>query len=166
MSAHSLAAVPGLHRLPIAALMRALPTRGANAVNVAAALDELRAINLMLAKIHQTLRQQIPATLRGSERLPLIIGEVEKRFKLCRGALRGPSRLSHISWPRQLAIYCAREFTDLTTVEIAACFKRDHSSICIAARTARNRAETAPNTAGAELEALREYFNKLFNDQT
>ncbi|MDX6671798.1 MAG: chromosomal replication initiator protein [Solirubrobacteraceae bacterium] len=59
--------------------------------------------------------------------------------------LVSPNRAARISWPRQLAMYLAREMTDATLPAIGRAFGgRDHATVLYAVRRARERISTDP----------------------
>jgi chromosomal replication initiator protein len=59
--------------------------------------------------------------------------------------LVSPNRAARISWPRQLAMYLARELTDATLPAIGRAFGgRDHATVLYAVRRARERISTDP----------------------
>ena len=56
-------------------------------------------------------------------------GKVEQRFRVSRKMLAGPSRLKNIAWPRQVAMYLARE-AGMSLADIGERLgRRDHSTV-------------------------------------
>jgi chromosomal replication initiator protein len=69
-------------------------------------------------------------------------------FSLTRAELLSPSRARHIAWPRQLAMYFAREHTGATLPAIGAAFGgRNHTTVLHACRRAAERAASDPAAA-------------------
>jgi chromosomal replication initiator protein len=71
---------------------------------------------------------------------------VSRRFRLDVAELSSPSRVARVSWPRQVAMYLARELTDATLPAIGRAFGgRDHATVLYAIRRARDRISSDPD---------------------
>lgn len=82
-------------------------------------------INMNLAK--ETVRKLIPARrLATVEDIQKIVC---KYFRIDVEALRSKSRKKTISYPRCIAIYLCRRYTDKSLEFLGRCFKRNHSTI-------------------------------------
>jgi chromosomal replication initiator protein len=83
-----------------------------------------------------------------------------KHFNLSHDALLSSSRAQHLAWPRQLAMYLAREITGESLPAIGRHFGgRDHTTVLYACRRARDRLNhdnDARNTLAALRAALAE----------
>ena len=69
-------------------------------------------------------------------------------------------RHAKLAWARMVAMFLARELTDLSFEEIGNDFKRDHGSVCNACKVVKSRCETEPRTAGADVVALRSLLER------
>jgi chromosomal replication initiator protein len=80
---------------------------------------------------------------------------IAAHFQLTLDELRGGSRAARVSWPRQLAMFLARELTDATLPAIGREFGgRDHSTVVWACRKTDARL-SADQDAATTAEALR-----------
>jgi chromosomal replication initiator protein len=85
--------------------------------------------------------------------------EVAARLDLTRADLLSPSRASHVTQARQLAMHLTRELTDLSLPAIAATFhRRDHTTVIHALRQVSRRLQSD--------QALAELTATLANDLT
>ncbi|MDX6729830.1 MAG: chromosomal replication initiator protein [Baekduia sp.] len=81
------------------------------------------------------------------ERIQEITAEA---FGLTREELLSPSRAARVTWPRQVAMYLAREHTHATLPAIGASFGgRDHSTVVHACKRAADRIGTDPEAYDA-----------------
>ena len=92
-------------------------------------------------------RQQERAIAAGGEATLEHIQElVAEAFGLTREELLSPSRAARVAWPRQVAMYLAREHTHATLPAIGRSFGgRDHSTVLHAIRRATDRMSTDPD---------------------
>jgi chromosomal replication initiator protein len=78
-----------------------------------------------------------------------------RHFKVSSEELLSASRAREVVWPRQVAMYLARELTSESLPSIGRSFGgRDHSTVLYACRRARDRVERDPQARQAE-QALR-----------
>jgi chromosomal replication initiator protein len=93
------------------------------------------------------------AAARGASSTPTVerIQElVAETFGLTREELLSPSRAARVAWPRQVAMYLAREHTHETLPAIGARFGgRDHSTVLHACKRATDRIRTDPDAYDA-----------------
>jgi chromosomal replication initiator protein len=86
----------------------------------------------------------------GPPTVPLIQDVVAEVFGLTRDELLSPARTARIAWPRQVAMYLAREHTRETLPAIGAHFGgRDHSTVVHACKRAASRIGTDPEAYDA-----------------
>jgi chromosomal replication initiator protein len=79
---------------------------------------------------------------------------VASRYQLSVSELLGPSRASRVAWPRQVAIYLARQATDTSLQRIGQAFgDRNHATVLHACRKVAQRIQT-DSQASAELQEL------------
>jgi chromosomal replication initiator protein len=92
-------------------------------------------------------RQQERAVAAGGEATVEHIQDlVAEAFGLTREELLSPSRAARVAWPRQVAMYLAREHTHATLPAIGKSFGgRDHSTVLHAIRRATDRMSTDPD---------------------
>ena len=69
--------------------------------------------------------------------------------------MTSPDRHQSVAWPRQVAMYLARETTHHTLPRIGQFFKRDHTTVIHAIRTVERKTAADP-LRRADVEALRE----------
>ncbi len=70
--------------------------------------------------------------------LDRLTAKIEQKFSVSRKMLLGPSRLKNVAWPRQLAMYLARE-AGLSLADIGAYFgNRDHTTVRHGVEKVRN----------------------------
>jgi chromosomal replication initiator protein len=81
---------------------------------------------------------------------------VAQRYGLSVSELRGPGRAARVAWPRQLAIYLARQATDTPLQAIGRAFgDRNHATVLHACKRVAQRVET-DSQASAELAELKQ----------
>jgi chromosomal replication initiator protein len=87
--------------------------------------------------------RRVGAGARGAPSLEAIQDAVCERFHITRDELLSPSRAARLVWPRQVAMYLARENTDLTFPDIARRFGgRNHTTVMHAVKRAADRLTT------------------------
>ncbi len=101
------------------------------------------------------------------DRTPLTIARVQEltceAFALSRDELLSSGRSGRVAWPRQVAMYLAREHTGATLPAIGREFgERDHTTVMYACRKAGERIASDP-AAKAAIKALE---HRLAEDQT
>ena len=91
----------------------------------------------------------------GPPTVDLIQEVVADVFGLTREELVSPSRTARVAWPRQVAMYLAREHTHETLPAIGRCFGgRNHTTVLHAHRRITTDLAHDPNTVEA-VDALR-----------
>jgi chromosomal replication initiator protein len=106
----------------------------------------------LTATVLDTMYPQL-STRPGIGRIQSLVAE---RFQLSVSELRGPSRAARIAWPRQLAIYLAREATDTSLQAIGAAFgDRNHATVLHACKRVAQRIQ-ADSDASAQLAELKQ----------
>lgn len=94
----------------------------------------------VLDRLYPRTRELRRATVRD------IQDAVVQAFGVGLDDLVSPSRAARISWPRQLAMYLARELTDATLPAIGRAFGgRDHATVLYGVRRARARISSDPD---------------------
>lgn len=92
-----------------------------------------------------------PSTRLGISQIQALVAA---RYKLTPSDLSGPSRAARVAWPRQLAIYLARETTDTSLQAIGKAFGgRNHATVLHACKRVAERVQ-AGSEASAELHEL------------
>jgi chromosomal replication initiator protein len=93
----------------------------------------------VLDRLYPETRERRRATVRD------IQDAVGREFGLELRDLVSPNRTARVSWPRQLAMYLARELTDATLPAIGRDFGgRDHATVLYAVRRTRERISSDP----------------------
>ena len=93
---------------------------------------------------------------------PVTVAEIQERtaaaFDLTVDALLSQSRVSAVAWPRQVAMYLARELTDQTLPSIGRAFgNRNHTTVLHACRRTAERIAVDPDA----FEAIRRLTESL-----
>jgi chromosomal replication initiator protein len=109
--------------------------------------------------IDRTLADQVLTQLYGRQQARAAGGPptveriqdlVAEAFGLTREELLSPSRAARVAWPRQVAMYLARQHTHETLPAIGAHFGgRDHSTVLHACKRATDRIRTDPEAYDA-----------------
>jgi chromosomal replication initiator protein len=94
---------------------------------------------------------------RGLEIVDRIQDLTAERFGLTRQDLLGPARAPRIAWPRQVAMYLAREHTQETLPAIGARFGRNHTTVLHACRRTAQRLADDPEA----LQTVRDLTERL-----
>ncbi len=102
----------------------------------------------------QVLDEMYPAKASSRLSIEQIQNSVATRCGISLDELVSGSRAAHIAWPRQLAMYLARELTQASLNEIGAAFGgRNHATILHACKRVNERSTTEPDVA-ADVEDL------------
>jgi chromosomal replication initiator protein len=99
-----------------------------------------------------------PGGLEAVDRIQDLTAEA---FGLTRDDLLGPGRAAHLTWPRQVAMYLAREHTQETLPAIGARFHRNHTTVLHACRRTAERLVGDPEA----LETVRHLTDRLHSDR-
>ncbi len=115
----------------------------------------------LTTKVLDTMYPQL-STRVGIGRIQALVAA---RYELSLAELRGPSRATRVAWPRQLAIYLARQITDSPLQAIGEAFgDRNHATIVHACKRVVERVET-DFEASAELEELKQAIATTKDDR-
>ena len=111
----------------------------------------------------EKLVEEVVKFLTGSapELSSLAITElVSDQFKLSLNELRSRSRKRAIAFPRQVAMYLCRKYTEETLAEIGKVFNRDHSTVMHAVKvvSSMNRRDTS---VASQLKLLSDKLQQL-----
>jgi len=102
-----------------------------------------REITLEIAK--QQLKDFFASPKQNNVTIDIIQRVVADYFNLSSGELKGKKRTKVIAFPRQLAMYVARELTEYSTTEVGLEFGgRDHTTVMHACQRIENRMRTDP----------------------
>jgi chromosomal replication initiator protein len=103
-------------------------------------------------------QRRIGARTVAAPSLEAIQDAVCETFHITRDELLSSSRAARLVWPRQVAMYLARENTDLTFPDIARRFGgRNHTTVMHAVKRAADRLTTDPEA----FETVRELTERL-----
>jgi chromosomal replication initiator protein len=105
-----------------------------------------------------TGRASAPGGLEAVDRIQDLTAEA---FGLTRDDLLGPGRAARLTWPRQVAMYLAREHTQETLPAIGARFHRNHTTVLHACRRTVERLAGDPEA----LETVRHLTDRLHGDR-
>ncbi len=102
-----------------------------------------------------------PTGLPNTPTMREIVAHVCRYFRIDADSLAAKSRKRSVLYPRQLAIYLIRKYTDEPLQRIGALFGRDHSSVLHAARTFERKLSSSPKVR-RETEFIEEQLRRTF----
>jgi len=97
----------------------------------------------VLTQLYGRERTRTPRTISIQE-IQTIVAE---NFSITTEELGSASRAARVAWPRQLAMYLAREHTAQSLPAIGRAFGRDHTTVMHACRRTAERIRTDPSAA-------------------
>lgn len=128
------------------------------------AYSELVNKNITLDVATQQLRDVFSSPKQSNISIEMIQRVVGDYFNLSRNELKGKKRTKAIVFPRQLAMYIAREITEFSTTELGDEFGgRDHTTVMHACQKMENRMKTDPTLEPIVqnlIRTLKEYSTK------
>ena len=87
-------------------------------------------MNITLEVAQQQLKDVFSQTRHGNVTIDHIIRTVSDHYKVSANDLKGKKRTRNIVFPRQIAMYIAREITEYSTTELGLEFGgRDHTTV-------------------------------------
>ncbi|MCK4839294.1 MAG: chromosomal replication initiator protein DnaA [Desulfobulbaceae bacterium] len=86
---------------------------------------------------------------------------IAKQFKTSTEELKSKSRKREVAFPRQVAMYLARKFTDQALADIGRAFNRDHSTVVHSVRVITNSINRNASVKG-QVELLTNKIRKQF----
>jgi chromosomal replication initiator protein len=93
----------------------------------------------------QQLKDVFASPKQTNMSIDIIIREVANYFSLSYNDLKGIKRSHNIVFPRQLAMYIAREITQYSTTEVGQSFGgRDHTTVMYSCKTIEERIQADP----------------------
>jgi len=109
------------------------------------AYAELVNKNITVEITQQQLKDLFASPRQNNVTIDLIQRKVAEYFNLSTNDLKGKRRTQVISFPRQLAMYIAREITEYSTTELGLEFGgRDHTTVMHACQRIENRMRSDP----------------------
>ncbi len=122
-----------------------------NVRDLEAALTKLIAFSKLVNKeitleiAQQQLKDIFSSPKQNNVTVDIIQKSVAEYFGLSHNDLRGKKRTKAIAFPRQVAMYIAREITEYSTTEIGSEFGgRDHTTVMHACQRVENKMKTDP----------------------
>jgi chromosomal replication initiator protein len=102
----------------------------------------------------QQLKDVFASPRQANMSIDIIQRVVAEYFSLSPNDLKSKKRTQNIVYPRQLAMYIAREITEYSTTEIGQAFGgRDHTTVMHACQKIEERIKTDP-TASSMIQTL------------
>jgi chromosomal replication initiator protein len=101
----------------------------------------------------------IPLPSRTCGMVALIQATVADSYGIARDRMKSAARDRPVAWPRQIAMYLARELTGFSLPSIGRMFNRDHTTVMYAIRQVEARIAYDPEQR-ADVRALREALEK------
>lgn len=124
------------------------------------AYAELTKKPVTLETAQQQLRDSFGAPKQNNVTIEVIQKVVAEYFSLSFSDIKGKKRTKAISFPRQLAMYIAREITEYSTTELGIEFGgRDHTTVMHGCQKIEERLKAEPS-----LETTIQKLNKLIKD--
>ncbi|HAE23247.1 MAG TPA: chromosomal replication initiator protein DnaA [Spirochaetaceae bacterium] len=109
------------------------------------AYGDLVGINITMEIAQQQLRDVFSQSKHGNVTIDHIIRTVADHFKLSSNDLKGKKRTKNIVFPRQVAMYIARDITEYSTTELGLEFGgRDHTTVMHSCQKIDERLKTDP----------------------
>ena len=126
-----------------------------SALNTLIAYTELMGKPITLEIAQQRLRDTFNAPRQANLSIENIIRVVAEYFSLTPNDLKGKKRSQNIVFPRQLAMYIAREMTDYSTTELGQDFGgRDHTTVMHSIDKIKGKLITDP-TLDSTIESIK-----------
>ncbi len=120
--------------------------------------------NVTIEIAHQQLKDVFSNPKQNNITLEMIQRVVAEYFALSHNDLRGKKRTKGIAFPRQIAMYIAREITEYSTTEVGLEFGgRDHTTVMHACQRVDSRMKTDPTlepTIQHLIRLVKEYGSK------
>jgi chromosomal replication initiator protein len=119
---------------------------------------------LMQAAPDFTMLKETLANIIGNSRQlsPVAIRDfIAKQFKVDVTELQSKSRKQTLAFPRQIAMYLSRKYTDTPLVDIGKAFNRDHSTVVHAIRVITDK-QTRNTSIRKQVEFLADKLEKKF----
>jgi chromosomal replication initiator protein len=104
---------------------------------------EQTSITLQFAKIH--LRGIITESIEIRLDVKTILQSISNTFNVSVSDLQSENRSKRMSHPRQIAMYFLREYTNLSTTDIAKELKKNHSTVVYGVQRIQKELETDTN---------------------
>jgi chromosomal replication initiator protein len=82
------------------------------------------------------------------------------QFKVTVQELRSKSRKKEVAFPRQVAMYLARKYTEQSLADIGKAFNRDHSTVLHSIKVVSDR-QLRETSVSAQLEILSNKIKQL-----
>lgn len=109
------------------------------------AYADLVGIHITMEIAQQQLRDVFSQSRHGNVTIDHIIRTVAEHYKLSANDLKGKKRTKNIVFPRQLAMYIARDITEYSTTELGLEFGgRDHTTVMHSCQKIDERLKTDP----------------------
>ena len=118
---------------------------------------------LMDGHIDMDLIREVVTTVVGSGKdltIEMISELIARQFKVSINDMRSRSRKRRLTFPRQMAMYLCRKYTDDSLAEIGRAFNRDHSTVLHSVKKVTDLA-VRDTSVGAQLELLNGKINSL-----
>jgi chromosomal replication initiator protein len=111
-------------------------------------MDLVREVVASVVGVNQTLTAAMVCDLVGGQ------------FKVTVQELRSKSRKKEVAFPRQVAMYLARKFTEQSLTDIGKAFNRDHSTVLHSIKVVSDR-QLRDTSVSAQLEILSNKIKQL-----
>jgi chromosomal replication initiator protein len=148
------------------------------AKNISTNVRDLEAALTKLAAYAQLVRKDITLEIaqsqlkdvfsqskHGNVTIDNILRVVADYFKLSYSDLKGKKRTKNIAFPRQIAMYIARDITEYSTTELGFEFGgRDHTTVMHACQKIEERLKLDPNlesTIQSLIRSIKDYSSKV-----
>lgn len=129
------------------------------------AYSELVHKNITLEIAQNQLKDVFSQSKHGNVTIDNILRVVADHYKLSYNDLKGKKRTKNIAFPRQIAMFIAREITEYSTTELGFEFGgRDHTTVMHACQKIEERLKLDPNLESSIqllVRTIKEYSSKI-----
>jgi chromosomal replication initiator protein len=129
------------------------------------AYSELVHRDITLEIAQNQLKDVFSQTKHGNVTIDNIVRVVADYYKLSYNDLKGKKRTKNIAFPRQVAMYIARDITEYSTTELGFEFGgRDHTTVMHACQKIEERLKLDPNldsSIQSLIRTIKEYSSKI-----
>ncbi|MDA8425760.1 MAG: chromosomal replication initiator protein DnaA [Treponema sp.] len=129
------------------------------------AYSELVHKNITLEVAQNQLKDVFSQSKHGNVTIDNILRVVADHYKLSYNDLKGKKRTKNIAFPRQIAMFIAREITEYSTTELGFEFGgRDHTTVMHACQKIDERLKLDPNLESSIqllIRTIKEYSSKI-----
>lgn len=143
--------------VPTKQITRPLPVTSQLCVSQKTIILKINGMSLpvMFSQARTIISELSSQMTSGESVFEVVATHVCSFYNVTKTALLSRSRLEHIAWARQVAMFLVHQLTDLTSVRIGQLFARDHGTVLHALHRVRGRIETEPTNAAIQVANIK-----------